>query len=154
MQDPATFDAAARAAPPEPEEQLGPVFVPIVLAMDEANQTPLLDEWLARQPVRLCWHDQSIVVCRLRMPLCACGISSKDLAQKGCIVWPDDMLCYAHRRCLATVAMQRHCHECACCRTTSAHIRWLPCSCVGQGQPGSTCLPSIQRNSAPGCVRC
>ena len=53
MQDPASPDAAAMAAPPEPETQLGPVFVPIVLAMDEANHAPLLDEWLARQPVRL-----------------------------------------------------------------------------------------------------
>ena len=54
MQELASPDAASMAAPPEPEAQLGPVFVPIVLAMDEANHAPLLDEWLARQPVRLC----------------------------------------------------------------------------------------------------
>lgn len=54
MQDVAGPNAAAEAAPLEPEAQLGPVFVPIVLAMDEANHAPLLDEWLARQPVRLC----------------------------------------------------------------------------------------------------
>jgi hypothetical protein len=53
MQEPATPDVRMiDAAPKEPEAQLGPVFVPIVLSMDEAAHPPLLDEWLARQPVR------------------------------------------------------------------------------------------------------
>jgi hypothetical protein len=52
MQAPAHAEAAVEAALPETEAQLGPVFVPIVLAMDEATHAPLLDEWLARQPVR------------------------------------------------------------------------------------------------------
>lgn len=47
----AEADPAADAALPEPDAQPGPVFVPIVLAMDEADHAPLLEEWLARQPV-------------------------------------------------------------------------------------------------------
>lgn len=55
---------AAGAALPETDEdaQPGPVFVPIVLSMNEADHAPLLEEWLARQQVpsfniqkKVCW---------------------------------------------------------------------------------------------------
>jgi hypothetical protein len=67
MQGPAGRDAAAEAAPPEPGSQLGPVFVPIVLAMDEDTHGPLLDEWLARQRVRSWSYGKEDLAC-----LCQC----------------------------------------------------------------------------------
>lgn len=66
------FDAAADATagtPPDADAQLGPVFVPIVLTMDEAEHAPLLEEWLARQQVQsgpgCCSDEEALARVRL-----------------------------------------------------------------------------------------